>query len=154
MKRAYLYNKRQKEIDKANNDIGYELSRFEVSFQNRFFLFKEISVDSFLHELKDYKLFYFEDIKKKEQFINQYNKANSNKHRTQLIDTLKKSTPEVKTKMWRVGELLKMLDKIKFGSNGKLVIESDKYYLYGLSRFNRNKIFQEDRYMIDRNIKN
>ncbi|MDX9743407.1 MAG: hypothetical protein RBT59_06275 [Arcobacteraceae bacterium] len=141
MKRAYLYDKRKKEIEKANNDLGYELSRFEVSFQNRFFLHNEVSVNSFLQEIKDYNLFYFEDIKKKEKFVKQYNKANSNKHRTQLTDKISQSTPTVKIKMFKIGEFLKMLDLITFDSNGRLVIGSDKYYIYGLSKFNRNKKF-------------
>lgn len=37
MKLAYLYNKRRKEIIKANYDIGYEVSRLEIKLQSRFF---------------------------------------------------------------------------------------------------------------------
>lgn len=140
MKRAYLYDKRKKEIIKANNDMGFELSRFEVSFQNRFFLQNEVSVNSFLQALKDYKLFYFESIVQKEQLIQAYNKANNNKHRNQLIDKIAQTTSTITIKMFNVGNMLRMMDTIKFDSSGQFVIVKPENYLYSLSKFNSKKI--------------
>lgn len=136
MKLAYLYDKRKKEIMKANNDIGYEVSRFEMKLQSRFFLQKEVSVRTFLQELKDYKLFYFKDMAQKEEFIKRYNKANSNKHRNQLIAELSIITPEVTTNMVKIEEFLRMIDTIKFDDKGKFFVTLKENYIIGTSRLN------------------
>ena len=136
MKLAYLYDKRKKEREKANHDIGYDISRLEVKFQSRFFLDKEISVRTFLQELKDYKIFYFEDIKQKDRFIKQYNKANNNKHRKQLIDKLSTVTPVIVTNMKNIEEFLRMVDTIKFDEKGSFMVTPNEYYLIGTSRLN------------------
>lgn len=136
MKLAYLYDKRRKEIQKAKNDIGYEVSRLEVKFQSRFFLDKEISVRTFIEELKDYKLFYFKDMVKKDEFIKRYNKANSNKHRKQLIDELSNIASEVITNMVKVEEFLRMVDTIKFDVKGEFIVTPKENYIIGTSRLN------------------
>lgn len=136
MKLAYLYNKRRKEIIKANYDIGYEVSRLEIKLQSRFFLDKEVSVRTFLQELKDYKLFYFKDMVKKEEFIKRYNKANSNKHRNQLITDLSMATPEIVTNMLKIEEFLRMVDTIKFDDKGKFFVTPKENYIIGTSRLN------------------
>lgn len=136
MKLAYLYNKRRKEIIKANYDIGYHISRLEVKLQSRFFLQKEVSVRTFIEELKDYKLFYFKDMTQKEEFIKRYNKANSNKHRSQLIADLSMATPEIVTNMVKIEEFLRMIDTIKFDDKGKFFITPKEKYIIGTSRFN------------------
>lgn len=138
MKLAYLYNKRRKEIIKANYDIGYEVSRFEMKCQTRFFILdKEVSVRTFIEELKDYKLFYFKDnMIQKEEFIKRYNKANSNKHRNQLIDELSMVTPEIVTNMKNIEEFLRTVDTIKFDDKGKFSITPKENYIIGTSRLN------------------
>ena len=136
MKLAYLYDKRKKEIIKASYDIGYEVSRLEVKLQSRLFLQKEVSVRTFIEELKDYKLFYFKDMPQKEEFIKRYNKANSNKHRSQLIIDLSMVTPEVITNMVKIEEFLRMIDTIKFDDKGKFSITPKENYIIGTSRFN------------------
>lgn len=137
MKLAYLYNKRRKEIIKANYDIGYHISRLEVKFQSRFFLQKEVSVRTFIEELKDYKLFYFKDnMIQKEEFIKRYNKANSNKHRNQLIDELSMVTPEIVTNMKNIEEFLRMVDTIKFDEKSNFFVTPKENYIIGTSRLN------------------
>lgn len=136
MKLAYLYDKRKKEMIKASYDIGYEVSRLEVKLQSRFFLDKEVSVRTFIEELKDYKLFYFKDMTQKEEFIKRYNKANSNKHRSQLIADLSMATPEIVTNMVKIEEFLRMIDTIKFDDKGKFFITPKENYIIGTSRFN------------------
>ena len=136
MKLAYLYNKRKKEIMKANYDIGYEISRFEMKLQSRLFLDKEVSVRTFLQELKDYKLFYFKDIVQKEEFIRKYNKTNNNKHRNKLLAKLSKLIPEIITNMVKIEEFLRMVDTIKFDDKGKFFITPKENYIIGTSRLN------------------
>lgn len=137
MKLAYLYDKRKKEMIKASYDIGYHISRLEVKLQSRFFLQKEVSVRTFIEELKDYKLFYFKDnMIQKEEFIKRYNKANSNKHRSQLITDLSMVTPEIVTNMLKIEEFLRMIDTIKFDDKGKFFITPKENYIIGTSRLN------------------
>ncbi|MDN5100364.1 hypothetical protein O8C83_05970 [Aliarcobacter butzleri] len=135
MKLAYLYNKRRKEIMKANYDIGYEVSRFEMKCQTRFFLDKEVSVRIFLQELKDYKLFYFKDMTQKDEFTKRYNKAN-NKYRNQLIDELSMVTPEIITNMIKIEEFLRVVDTIKFDEKGHFFVTPKENYIIGTSRLN------------------
>jgi hypothetical protein len=135
MKLAYLYNKRRKEIMKANYDIGYEVSRFEIKCQTRFFLDKEVSVRTFLQELKDYKLFYFKDMTQKDEFTKRYNKAN-NKYRNQLIDELSMVTPEIITNMIKIEEFLRVVDTIKFDEKGHFFVTPKENYIVGTSRLN------------------
>ena len=135
MKLAYLYNKRRKEIMKANYDIGYEVSRFEMKCQTRFFLDKEVSVRTFLQELKDYKLFYFKDMTQKDEFTKRYNKAN-NKYRNQLIDELSMVTPEIITNMIKIEEFLRVVDTIKFDEKGHFFVTPKENYIVGTSRLN------------------
>lgn len=137
MKRAYLYDKRIKEIDKANNDIGFDLTRFEMKLQNRFFLKNEVSANSFLQELKDYKILYFEDIKQKDEFIKQYNKVNTNKHRDQLVDDISKTTPEIRINMLNISDFIRMVDTIRSDSRGGFIVTRSEDYLYGISKFNK-----------------
>ncbi len=136
MKLAYLYDKRRKEIMMANYDIGYHISRLEVKLQSRFFLDKEVSVRTFLQELKDYKLFYFKDMTQKDEFIRGYNKANSNKHRNQLITELSLVIPEIITNMIKIEEFLRMIDTIRFDYKGNFLITPQKDYIIGKSRVN------------------
>ena len=135
MKLAYMYNKRRKEIMKANYDIGYEVSRFEMKCQTRFFLDKEVSVRTFLQELKDYKLFYFKDMTQKDEFTKRYNKAN-NKYRNQLIDELSMVTPEIITNMIKIEEFLRVVDTIKFDEKGHFFVTPKENYIVGTSRLN------------------
>lgn len=137
MKLAYIYNKRKKEIIKANNDIGHELTRFEMKLQNRFFLNHEVSANSFLQELKDYKIFYFEDIKLKDKFIKKYNKVNNNNHRNQLIKNISKTTPEIKINMLNISYFIRMIDTIRIDIKGRFIVTKQEDYLYGNSKFNK-----------------
>lgn len=136
MKLAYLYDKRRKEIMKAYYDVGYEVSRFEMKCQSRFFLDKEVSVRTFLQELKDYKLFYFKDMIKKEEFIKRYNKSNNNKHRNQLIADLSMVSPEIVTNMKNIEEFLRMIDTIRFDDKANFSITPKENYIIGTSRLN------------------
>ena len=136
MKLAYLYNKRRKQIMRANYDIGYEVSRFEMKCQTRFFLDKEVSVRTFIEELKDYKVFYFKDMTEKEEFVKRYNKANSNKHRNKLVAKLSVVTPEIITNMIKIEEFLRMIDTIRFDYKRNFLITPQKDYIIGKSRVN------------------
>jgi len=136
-KLAYVYDKRKKERDKHKYDIGYELSRFEIKLQNRYFLSNEISINAFLKEINDYKVFYFENIKQKDKFIKKYNKVNNNKQRRELIDELQATIPLIKTKMDKIGTLIRVIDTIKFAADGQFTVMKQEDYLYTLSKFNR-----------------
>jgi hypothetical protein len=139
-KRAILYDKRKKILDKTNYDIGYNLSRFEMKLQARHFSSnKEVSANAFLQELKDYKLLYFENLKQKERFIKRYNKANSNKHRNALVSKVSKTATTIKTNMKNIGEFIRMLDTIKFDAKGRFLIAKKENYLSGTSKFNKKK---------------
>lgn len=138
-KRAYLYNKRNKEIQKANNDLGYDLSRFEVKLQSRFFLDGIVSVGSFLEELKDYQLLHFKDLKQKHRFINKYNKANNNKHRKEILEKLSDNVMIVLPNMIHIGTFIRMIDTIRFDQKGNFRVIPREDYLYGLSKFNQRK---------------
>lgn len=137
LKLVYYYNKRKKNLEKYNFDTDYDLWRFEMKLQTRYFLKNEVSVNAFLQELKDYKLFYFEDTKIKDKFIKKYNKANNNKHRQRLIDELEKSTYIITPNMLKIGTFLRMLDTITFDGKDGFKIASKSNYLYGNSRFNK-----------------
>lgn len=136
-KRAYIYDKRKQLIDKNNYDLGYSLTRFEMKLQNRYFLNNKVSVEAFLRELKDYKVLYFEDLKVKDNFTKKYNKANSNKHRTELIEKASLFAITIKINLSNIGKFIRMIDTITLGANGKFKICKKENYIYGTSRFNR-----------------
>lgn len=136
-KRAYLYDKRKQLIDKSNYNLGYSLTRFEMKLQNRYFLNNKVSIEAFLRELKDYKVLYFEDLKEKDNFTKKYNKANSNKERTELIEKASLFAITIKTNLSNIDKFIRMIDTITFSANGKFKICKKENYIYGTSRFNR-----------------
>jgi len=136
-KRAYLYDKRKQLMEKSNYNLGYSLTRFEMKLQNRYFLNNKVSVEAFLRELKDYKILYFEDLKEKDNFSKKYNKANSIKHRAELVEKASLFAITIKTNLSNIGKFIRMIDTITFGPNGKFKICKKENYIYGTSRFNR-----------------
>ena len=62
MSRANLYNKRQKELQKFKNDIGFELTRFEVKLQKRYFVKKEYGTGVMYKALDKYAVLEFKDM--------------------------------------------------------------------------------------------
>lgn len=71
-KRAYLYNKTIKELQKHNYDIGYELQRFEVKLQANFFSTYGLSIAAIEQALSKYHFLYFEDLNDKYSIIDRY----------------------------------------------------------------------------------
>lgn len=136
-KRASLYDKRKKILNKTKYDLGYDLTRFEMKLQTRHFVNNEVSVNAFLQELKDYRVLHFDDIKQKEEFIRNYNKANNNKHRNELVEKASAVAPTIKTNMSKIGEFIRMIDTIKFKNDGTFTIARKEDYLYGTSKFNK-----------------
>ncbi|MEA3512066.1 MAG: hypothetical protein U9R37_00545 [Campylobacterota bacterium] len=73
IKRAYLYDKRVKELNEHNYDIGYEVQRFEVKLNSRYFNKYGLDISTLEHTLSKYHLLYFENIIDKYNIINRYN---------------------------------------------------------------------------------
>ena len=138
-KRTLFYNKRKKILNKSQHDIGYDLTRIEMKLQRRHFINNEVSVNVFSKELKEYKILYFENLKQKEKFIRQYNKANNNKHRSEIITQAFKVATTIKPNMHNIGEFIRKIDTIKFAGKNEFSVTKKEDYLYGRSKFNRKK---------------
>jgi len=88
MSRAYIYDKRKKELDKFKRDIGFNLTRFELKLQKRFFVKNEYSGSVMDKALQKYTVLFFEDMLQKRLFIQTYNEATTRKKRKNVIDAL------------------------------------------------------------------
>lgn len=73
VKRAYLYDKREKEFKKHNLDIGYELQRFEMKLQPKYFHRYRLDINTIEHTLNKYYLLYFENPTDRQYIIDRYN---------------------------------------------------------------------------------
>jgi len=137
--RAYLYDKRLKEIDKFKRDIGFDLTRFEVKFQQRFFVKNEFSFLSRYKLLKKYVVLQFEDIEKKEQFIQKYNSAKTSKRRKEAVEESVSDNSAIllTQRMNKVGEFLREIDTMKFNTKGEFIYTKHEDYLESRSKFNR-----------------
>lgn len=73
IKRAYLYDKRTKEFRKHNFDIGYEVQRFEVKLQSKYFNRYGLDINHIQETLNKYHLLYFDSPVDKQYIIDRYN---------------------------------------------------------------------------------
>lgn len=139
MSGAYLYDKRKKELEKFNYDIGLEMTRFEVKLQKRYFVKNEYCTGVMYKALDKYAVLEFEDIKQKEILIQKYNNAKSRKQRTVVIDEALSTNNAtlLRPRMDKVGDFLRELDTIKFDAKGGFVYTKQEDYLYCRSKFNR-----------------
>jgi len=139
MIRAYLYDKRFKEMTKYHKDIGFDLTRFEVKLQKRFFVKNEFGFTSIYKALKKYAVLEFEDIKQKEQLIQKLNSATTSKQRKKNIDDAVENTKAVllTQRMSLVSRFLREIDTIKFNLKGEFVYTKHEDYLECMSKFNR-----------------
>ena len=139
MGRAYLYNKRQKEKDKYKKELGFDLTRFEVKLQKRWFVKNEFGFIPIYKALKKYAVLEFEDIQQKEQLIQKINSAKTSRQRRKAIhDTIEdNSAVNLTQKMNLVGAFLREIDTIKFDNKGEFVFTKHEDYLECMSNFNR-----------------
>jgi hypothetical protein len=77
IKRSYFYNKRVKERIVHNNEIGFNVQRFEVKLQSPYFLKYGFDINVMQNTLNMYHLMYFEDIHEKNNLIDRYNNHKS-----------------------------------------------------------------------------
>lgn len=139
MSRAYLYDKRQKERDKFKRDIGFELTRFELKLQKKFFVKNEYDGSFLFKAIAKYSILYFEDIKQKELFIQQFNSTKTSRKRKNVISQACDSynafllTPMLSN----VCSFLRDIDSITFDTQGNFKYIKHENYLYCQSKFNR-----------------
>jgi len=138
MSRAYLYDKRTKESEKFKRDIGFELTRFEVKLQKRYFVKNEYGIGFLYKALKKYTVLEFKDMKQKEILIQKYNDTKSSKQRRKIIEQAltDNNASLLEHRMDMVGSFLREIDTIKFDADGNFRYTKQKDYLYGLSKFN------------------
>lgn len=138
MSRAYHYDKRKKEIDKFNRDIGFELSRFELKLQKRYFLKNAYDGSSLYKAIGKYSILHFDDLKNKELFIQRYNTANSSRKRRRVIsDACDSSKASILTpRLNKVYKFLRMIDSVTFDAQGAFKYVKHEDYLYCKSKFN------------------
>lgn len=139
MSRAYLYNKRKKELEKFKFDIGFELTRFEVKLQKRYFVKNQYCTGVIYKTLDKYAVLAFEDIKQKEILIQKCNSAKSSKKRREVIeDAIERNIAKrLSYRMDRVGDFLREIDTVKFDAKGNFIYTKREDYLYSYSKFNR-----------------
>jgi len=139
MNRAYLYDKRFKELSKYNKDIGFDLTRFEVKLQKRFFVKNTSGFIPIYKALNKYTVLEFEDIKQKEQLIQKLNSVTTSKQRRKAIDDIIENNNAIllHQKMILVGSLLRELDTIKLNTQGDFVLQKHKNNLESMSKFYR-----------------
>ena len=140
MSRAYLYDKREKELSKYGRDIGFEITRYEVKLQKRWFVKNEFGIMPIYKALQKYAILEFKDINQKEQLIKKLNNVKKSRQRRKLIDDAVKSNNAVlhTQKMNNVGSFLREIDTIKFNAQGEFVFTKHEDYLECMSKFNRN----------------
>jgi hypothetical protein len=69
--RAYYYNKRLKER-KSKNELGFDLTRFELKLQNQYFKKYGFNLNVIKKALDRYYVMYFSDIAEKKDVIDKY----------------------------------------------------------------------------------
>jgi len=141
MSRAYLYDKRRKELIKYKRDIGFELTRFEMKFQKRWFVKNEFGTIPIYKALQKYAVLEFKDNEQKEQLIEKLNSTKKAKQRRKLIDdAIENNNALLHTqKMNNVGSFLRDIATIKFDSKGEFVFTKHEDYLEYMSKLNRRR---------------
>ena len=141
MIRGQSYNKRQKELTKYARDIGFEITRYEVKLQKRWFVKNEFGVIPIYKALQKYAVLEFKDINQKEQLIEKLNSVKKGRQRRKLIDDAIKNNNAVlhTQKMNNVGSFLREIDTIKFDAKGELIFTKHEDYLESMSKFNRKR---------------
>ncbi len=141
MSRAYLYDKRRKELLKYKRDIGFELTRFEVKFQKRWFVKNKFGVIPIYKALQKYAVLEFKDTKQKGQLIEKLNRAKKAKQRRKLIDDAIEANIAVlhTQKMNHVGRFLREIATIKLDSKGEFVFTKHEDYIESMSKLNRKR---------------
>ena len=137
---SYFYDKPLKELSKFGFDIGFDLTRFEIKYNKRYFVKNEYSMSSLRKTLKKYAVLQFKDIKQKEIFNKRFNDAQNSKQRRKVTNNaLNDGATLLEPRMDKVGAFLRELDTIKFNSNGGFIYTAQEDYLYSSSKFNRKK---------------
>lgn len=142
MSRAYLYNKRQKELTKYTRDIGFDLTRFELKLQKRWFVKNEFGTISIYKALGKYAVLEFTNIKQKKLLIQKLNSATTSRQRKKAIDDATKSKNVFlhTQKMNNVGSFLREIATIKFDNKEEFVFTKHEDYLECMSKLNhKNK---------------
>jgi len=141
MSRAYLYDKRRKELKKYKRDIGFELTRFEVKFQKRWFVKNEFGVIPIYKALQKYAVLEFKNSEQKKQLIEKLNSAKKGKQRRKHIDDAIKNNNAIlhTQKMNNVGSFLREIDTIKFDAKGEFIFTKHENYLESMSKFNHKR---------------
>ena len=138
MSRAYLYDKRRKERDKFTRDIGFDLTRFELKLQKRYFVKNEYTGSSMYRAMQKYTQLYFGDMRQKELFIKQYNDVNTARKRAKIVEMTLNSTNAVllTPKLNNVYSFLREIDSITFDTQGNFKFVKHENYQYFQSKFN------------------
>ena len=136
--RAYLYNKRLKEQRKFKRDIGFELTRFEVKLQKRYFVKNKYCTGVMHKTLDKYTVLQFRDTEYKERLIQTCNGAKNGKERKKLIaEALSNGDVTLlRPRMDKVGSYLREIDTVKFNTYGGFTYTKQEDYLYAHSKFN------------------
>jgi len=139
MSRAYLYNKRYKELSKFKRDIGCDITRFELKLQKRYFVNNEYTGGSIYKAMEKYSVLWFENMKQKELFIEQYNKVKTSRKRRKRLDIALENNNVVllTPNLNNVSSFLREIDSITFNSKGNFKYVKHENYLYCQSKFNR-----------------
>jgi len=140
MSRAYLYDKRLKERSKYNRDIGFDLTRFEVKLQKRYFVKNEFGVIPIYKSLNKYTVLHFTDIEQKKLLIQQLNNAKTSRTRRDAIEAALSNNKAIllTRKMNKVGSFLREIDTIKFDTKENFIYTKHEDYLECMSKLNRN----------------
>ena len=154
MSRAYLYDKRQKERNKFKREIGFDLTRFELKLQKRYFVKNEYGITEIYKKLLNYTVLYFEDLGHKEMFIKAYNDATTSRQRKKIVEKALsiRGITQLSPKMRKVGTYLREIDTVKFTARGKFKYVKRDEYTECLSKFNRKRYFFTSPLYDDRNI--
>ena len=139
MSRAYLYDKRLKEMDKYHKDLGFDLTRFEMKLQKRWFVKNEFGFVPIYKALNKYAVLEFEDMQLKEQLIQKLNSARTSKQRRKALDDAISNNDAIllTQKMHLVGSFLREIDTVKLNSKGDFLFTKHEDYLECMSKFHR-----------------
>jgi hypothetical protein len=141
VKSGTLYNKRKKELDKTKKDIGFDLSRFEVTFGKQFFIKNKFCISSFIKILGTYSFVSFDTVTNKQSFIHEFNLAKDSRQRNRVREKFTNHMICYVANISTISDFLRTLDTITFDVFGNFVSTPKECYLYGMSKFNRYKKF-------------
>ena len=142
MSRAYLYNKREKELTKFKRDIGFELTRFEVKFQKRWFVKNNYGIVYINRALKKYAVLEFKDSKHKEEFIKKFNRAKTAKKRKMIVNNEVESKSAIlhAPQMHSIGTFLREIDTVTSNYKGEFSFIRHEDYIECASKFNNKMV--------------